>query len=185
MRLTCVCCDAQDKGQPVPRSGYIAGIRELVGGEQLLVPSVTACIFDADDRLLLLRHTDHDIWATPGGIIEPGESPADAVVRECVEELGVQVMPSAILGVFGGPAYEIRYGNGDRTAYVMTVFDCRIMHGELKPDGVEVYEARFVGENDWQDLNVSRWMHDALPPLFRQRTAQDPRAVFTPPTRHH
>ena len=152
MRLTCVCCDAQDKGQPVPRSGYIAGIRELVGGEQLLVPSVTACIFDADDRLLLLRHTDHDIWATPGGIIEPGESPADAVVRECVEELGVQVMPSAILGVFGGPAYEIRYGNGDRTAYVMTAFDCRIMHGELKPDGVEVYEARFVGENDWQDL---------------------------------
>jgi 8-oxo-dGTP pyrophosphatase MutT (NUDIX family) len=108
------------------RSGYIAAIRRLVGGALVLVPSVTACIFDDHNRLLLLRHTDRDVWATPGGTIEPGESPADAVVRECHEELGVLVEPAAILGVFGGPGYEVRYGNGDRTAYVMTVFDCRV-----------------------------------------------------------
>jgi 8-oxo-dGTP diphosphatase len=31
-------------------------------------------------------------WELPGGRVEPGESDADAVVRECVEELGVKVL---------------------------------------------------------------------------------------------
>lgn len=57
----------------VPRSGYIAEVRQLVGNRRLLVASVTLCIFDARGRLLLLRHDDGDLWSTPGGTIEPDE----------------------------------------------------------------------------------------------------------------
>jgi len=167
----------------MPRSGYIAAIRQRVGGALVLVPSVTACIFDDQDRLLLLRHADRDVWATPGGTIEPGESPADAVVRECREELDVLVEPTAILGVFGGPEYEVRYDNGDRTAYVMTAFDCRITRGDVRPDDVEAYEARFVADGEWRDLRVSQWAFDALPRLYRQRMTGSASASFTPPRR--
>lgn len=37
-------------------------------------------------------------WELPGGRVEPGESAADAVVRECREELGVDVVPGEQLG---------------------------------------------------------------------------------------
>ena len=77
-------------------------------------PAVTLCICDADGRLLLVRHDDGDLWSTPGGSIEPGETPAAAAVRDGVEELGVEIHPIRIIGVFGGPGFDVRYDNGGR-----------------------------------------------------------------------
>jgi 8-oxo-dGTP diphosphatase len=37
-------------------------------------------------------------WEFPGGMVEPGESPADALARECREELGVTVAVGERLG---------------------------------------------------------------------------------------
>lgn len=56
-------------------------------------PAARMLCFDADDRLLLLHFRDpsdgHQLWEPPGGGIEPGESPYDAVVREWGEETGL------------------------------------------------------------------------------------------------
>lgn len=49
----------------------------------------SAVVLDADDRVLLHRHKRLGIWLQPGGHIEIGESPADAAVRETLEETGV------------------------------------------------------------------------------------------------
>jgi len=56
--------------------------------------AVGICQFD--QRLLMGRRFDHDgfyggYWEFPGGKVDPGESPQDALVREFWEELGVQV----------------------------------------------------------------------------------------------
>jgi 8-oxo-dGTP pyrophosphatase MutT (NUDIX family) len=150
----------------MPRSGYVADLRRMVGHELLLLPSVTACIFDQAGRMLLLWHADGGWWATPGGALEPGESPAEAVVRECREETGLLVRPVEILGVFGGGAYEMVYDNGDRVQYVMTAFRCEVVGGELEPDGSEVTAARYVGVDEWQQLTLPRWAHDAFPVLY-------------------
>lgn len=150
----------------MPRSGYIADVRRFVGNRLLLVPSVTLCIFDGHGRLLLLRHHEGNTWSTPGGAIEPGESPAQAAAREAQEELALQVRPTAVIGVFGGPQFEIRYANGDRTTYVTTAFHCEVVAGELRPDGVEVHEATYVTEDSWRDLDVADWLDAALPDIF-------------------
>jgi 8-oxo-dGTP pyrophosphatase MutT (NUDIX family) len=50
----------------------------------------SALVLDEHDRILLHRHKRLGIWLQPGGHLEPGESPADAAVRETLEETGVE-----------------------------------------------------------------------------------------------
>ena len=100
-------------------SAHIARLRAAVGYDLLLLPSVSVLPVDAAGRLLLVRHAGHhDGWAVLGGVVEVGESPAQAAVRETREEIGVEVRLVRLLDVLGGPDYEVRYPNGDRTAYV-------------------------------------------------------------------
>src|SRR5574341_233876 len=106
----------------MPISPYIARLRTRLGSTRLLLPSVTGIVYDVDDRILLVRQREGEIWSTPGGVIEPDETPADAVVREVREETGLLVRPDRVLGVFGGPGFVVRYPNGDESQYVMTVF---------------------------------------------------------------
>jgi len=51
-------------------------------------PAARAIVLDPDDRILLVRFEFPDgmFWATPGGGIEPGETPEEAVRRELAEE---------------------------------------------------------------------------------------------------
>ena len=50
--------------------------------------------FDAATRqVLLVEHRKSGLWLPPGGHVEPGEHPWDAMVRECHEELNVQAEP--------------------------------------------------------------------------------------------
>jgi 8-oxo-dGTP pyrophosphatase MutT (NUDIX family) len=65
------------------------------------VPCAGAVIFDDDGRLLLIRRghePGRGLWSIPGGRIEPGESDQQAVVREVLEETGLQVSCGRLLG---------------------------------------------------------------------------------------
>lgn len=44
-----------------------------------------------DDRVLFLRQPHRDGWSLPGGLLDRGERPADAVVREVYEETGLRI----------------------------------------------------------------------------------------------
>lgn len=57
-----------------------------------LRPAVRALVVDPDDRVLLVRFEFErgTVWATPGGGIEPGEDPTDALHRELAEEIGLE-----------------------------------------------------------------------------------------------
>ncbi|WP_162248063.1 NUDIX domain-containing protein, partial [Angustibacter sp. Root456] len=49
------------------------------------------CLLERDGRLLMLRQPHRNGWSLPGGLLDRGESAADAVVREVREELGLTI----------------------------------------------------------------------------------------------
>jgi len=49
-----------------------------------------AAVIDDEGRILLVRRADNQKWAMPGGALEVGETPAEGVVREALEETGVE-----------------------------------------------------------------------------------------------
>src|SRR6266851_4789268 len=113
-------------------SDYVRGLRRLVGTELLFMPSVACMIRDDEGRMLLVRHVEGP-WMLPGGVVDPGERPADAARRECWEEAGIVVDPVRIAGVFGGPEHRTTYENGDEAGWIVTVFDA--VHREGEPHG--------------------------------------------------
>jgi 8-oxo-dGTP diphosphatase len=60
-------------------------------------------------------------WEFPGGKVEPGESEVDALVRECREELGVEIRVGALLGAVA-PA-----------GFVLRVYRAALLDGEPRP----------------------------------------------------
>jgi ADP-ribose pyrophosphatase YjhB (NUDIX family) len=124
-------------------SPYVRALRERIGTTVLEIPTASVIAFDAQRRVLLVRHAEGGDWTTPGGMIEPYETPADAAVREMWEETGLHVALERVVGVFGGPACASTYANGDRMAWVSTVFAARVLRGTPRPDGEETLDVRW------------------------------------------
>ncbi|RAJ60448.1 ADP-ribose pyrophosphatase YjhB (NUDIX family) [Streptomyces sp. Amel2xB2] len=68
-----------------------AGTLEIVQTAEPTAETVAAgvLLFDEEDRVLLVDPTYKPGWEFPGGVVEPGEAPASAGVREVAEELGL------------------------------------------------------------------------------------------------
>jgi 8-oxo-dGTP diphosphatase len=133
----------------VPISEYVRRMRDKVGHELLLLPGAAAVIVKEVNEVLLQRRGDNGLWGLPGGAIEPGEEPAEAVIREVYEETGLHVVPVSIVGIYGGQANMSEYPNGDRAAYISITFKCRVTGGDLRLDGDETLELRYF---DWRSL---------------------------------
>jgi 8-oxo-dGTP pyrophosphatase MutT (NUDIX family) len=118
--------------------------------------------------VLLARHRAHGKWLLPGGSIEPGETPAQAVFREMLEETGLNVWLTKIVGVFGGRDYVVVYPNGDRTSYVSTVFEAFADDYSFKLDDAELSEVRWASRDDYHELDVAPWVAEVLEALFRE-----------------
>jgi ADP-ribose pyrophosphatase YjhB (NUDIX family) len=142
---------------------HIARLRAAVGHELLLLPSVSVLPVDGAGRTLLVRHAGHDDgWGTLGGAVEVGESPAEAAVRECREEISADVQLVRLLDVLGGPDYEVSYPNGDRAAYITAVYEARIIAGLPAPGDGELSEVAWFAREELPALPLSRFARALL-----------------------
>ncbi len=128
----------------MPISPYLKGLREKVGNQPLLTSGTDAVIYDEQGRLLLLKRSDNGQWGLPGGQLDPLEPPALGVVREVYEETGLKVVPTMLLGIFGGvKPFHLRYANGDEVLPIVALFKCRVVAGELLNRDGEATELRY------------------------------------------
>src|SRR5580698_6646736 len=137
---------------------HIARLRAFVGHEMLLLPSSAVLPVDEEGRVLLAWHAGAtDGWSVVGGAVDPGESPAEAAVREAREEIGVDIRLCRLLTVLGGPDYEVTYPNGDRVAYVPAVYEAEIVAGTATPSDGELSEVAWFSPAQLDTLQLSRF----------------------------
>lgn len=155
-------------------SPYLRALRSRIGHDLVLVPSVAVMVMDAARRLLLVRNAETGEWQTVGGAIDPGESPAEAAVREAREETGLEVRLVRLVGVYGGPSFVLRYPNGDLCDYVTCAFEARVAGGVEQADGEETSELGWFTAGEVRDLAVAP--HTRL--LAAEAFADDPLPRF-------
>jgi 8-oxo-dGTP pyrophosphatase MutT (NUDIX family) len=156
---------------PVPTPQFILDLRAKVGHEPLWLTTAVGVVLDGQGRVLLGRRSDNGRWALPGGIVDPGEQPADAAVREVHEETGVVAVPEALTSVtISAP---ITYPNGDKVRYLELTFRCQPVGGEARVNDAESVE---VG---WYALDGLPELSDGAGGLLRGALAGRAEAAFT------
>ncbi len=118
-----------------------------------IVPSVTAIVLDAEGRLLLVHKTDNNLWALPGGGVDPGESVSQAVVREVKEETGIDVEVTDLVGVYTNPHHVMAYDDGEVRQQFSLCFRTRLLGGELRTSS-ETSQVAFVDLDQLEDLDI-------------------------------
>ncbi|EKO3824811.1 NUDIX domain-containing protein [Vibrio harveyi] len=132
-------------------SHYLKELRSKVGNQVLMIPGVAAVILNQNNQLLLQKKSDGS-WSLPAGMIEPGESPSQAVIREVREETGLAVEVERVLGVFGGEGFGFAYPNGDQVEYTVIMFKCQ-QTGQFAEDlDEETLELAWFSRSDMPTL---------------------------------
>ncbi len=123
-----------------------------------LVPSVNVVVVNDAGEILMIRRTDNDNWAVPGGAIDLGESVGQAAVRETREESGIECEITGIVGIYSDPKHVILYtSNGEVRQEFSIVLTARPLSGQPTPSS-ESSEVRWVPVSEVPDYTMDRSM---------------------------
>lgn len=116
---------------------------------KIVLVSAVALI-DLDGRVLLAQRPEGKsmagLWEFPGGKVEPGESPEDALIRELDEELGIDTWASCLAPLsFASHRYADFH-------LVMPLFACRKWRGQ--PQSREAQALKWVRPRDMKDYTM-------------------------------
>jgi len=123
-----------------------------------LVPSVNIIITNAEGDILLIRRSDNDNLAVPGGAIDLGESLTEAAIRETREETGITCEITGLVGIYTDPKHVILYtSNGEARQEFSIVLTARAKSGEPACSD-ETSEVRWVRRDDLGSYPMDRSM---------------------------
>ena len=122
-----------------------------------VIPCVGAVVTDEQGRLLLIKRGHEPgagLWSIPGGRIEPGETDAEALVREMFEETGLVVEVGPLIGRVQRP------GLADAVIDIAD-YAATVTGGTLRP-GDDAADARWVNIADLARMEITEGLIEAL-----------------------
>ncbi|MCF6467625.1 NUDIX domain-containing protein [Nonomuraea sp. MG754425] len=123
-----------------------------------LVPSVNVIVTNPAGDVLMIRRSDNDNWAVPGGAIDLGESIPAAAVRETLEETGITCEITGLVGTYSDPRHVILYtSNGEARQEFSIVLTARPLSGRPTPSD-ESREVHWVAPDKITSLPMDRSM---------------------------
>ncbi len=133
-------------------SPYYQALREKIGHDLILYPGVGAIVPDLTGRILLQEKSGGEGWSIPGGAIEPGEHPEEALVREVIEETGIVVKPIKVIFVVGGKEFRYQYPNGDKVEYTGLLYLCEVVGQSDLPLDPETKSLKYFSKENFPKL---------------------------------
>lgn len=142
---------------PIPE--FIVELRRHVGHAPLWLIGCTAVVVRdrreagegaAGEEVLLVRRSDTGVWSPVTGIVDPGEDPHVAAVREVWEEASIRAEVTSLVWVSAGGL--VSHVNGDQARYLDHTFRCRYLEGTPR-----------LGDDE--NVDVGWFAVDELPPL--------------------
>lgn len=127
---------------------YMQWLRQFIGTRKVIMPGAAAFIRDNSGRVLLQKRRDNSLWAFPGGGQEIGESATDTVRREVYEEMGLQIEPQRLIGIYTSSEFDKTYPNGDQVQMFISFFECKVTGGALRMQEEEVLQVGWYDVND-------------------------------------
>jgi ADP-ribose pyrophosphatase YjhB (NUDIX family) len=118
---------------------------------------VGAVVTDGQGRLLMIKRGHEPgagLWSIPGGRIEPGETDAEALVREMSEETGLVVEVGRLIG-------SVRRPGLDGAVIDIRDYAATVTGGTLRP-GDDAADARWVEGADLDSLEITEGLIEAL-----------------------
>jgi ADP-ribose pyrophosphatase YjhB (NUDIX family) len=123
-----------------------------------IVPSVNVVVTNDQGEILLIRRTDNDNWAVPGGGVDLGESVAQAAIRETREESGIDCQITGIVGIYSDPKHVILYtSDGEVRQEFSIVLTARPVGGHPTPSS-ETSDVRWVRVSELGNYGMDRSM---------------------------
>jgi 8-oxo-dGTP pyrophosphatase MutT (NUDIX family) len=153
--------------EPAPAHPLVPPADPLVSPAEPLVPPAGAeplprraariLVIDGAGRVLLFRGWDparpsHRYWFTPGGGLDPGESPAQGAARELAEETGLRVRPEEL----GQPVWEDVTTfpfDGEWYRQEQQFFLLRVPAWEVDTAGFDQIERRSIDDHRWWSID--------------------------------
>lgn len=134
-----------------------------------LVPSVNVVVTNDGGDILMIRRTDNDNWAVPGGAVDLGESVRQAAVRETKEETGIDCEITGLVGIYSDPKHVIHYTSNDEVRQEFSILlTARPIGGQPTPSD-ESSEVHWVNPEDAESLQMDQSMRLRLAHFLKHR----------------
>ncbi len=123
-------------------------------------PSASAVVRDRDGRVLMLRRVDNGLWTIPTGRLKMNETISQCAIRECLEETGIEIEVTGLVGVFSDPVHVIAYYRGENLHEVRqpvnVCLHARPTGGNLTSSHDEASEVHWFGSDALNTLDIHR-----------------------------
>ena len=136
-----------------------------------IVPSVNVVVTNDAGEVLLIRRSDNDNWAVPGGAVDLGESVAQAAVRETQEESGIDCQITGVVGIYSDPKHVILYtSNGEVRQEFSILLTATATGGHPTPSS-ESSDVRWVKVGELAKYGMDRSMRMRVDQYLERRAS--------------